>query len=119
VAYVHAVVFSPLNIGFPTLILLKIGCSKIADKIPRLDVTNRLSFSQAFASLLVEKSLWNRKKGKKSYVPEARFCINSCLGARLSRAISSQEDKDHGENLFQSITQMHIFIGDCGYCIVR
>jgi hypothetical protein len=64
-ANVHTVIFSPLNISLPTLILLQIRCPKITDKVLGLDITNRLSFSQAYASLLAERLLRHRKKGKK------------------------------------------------------
>jgi hypothetical protein len=64
-ANVHTVIFSPLNISLPTLILLQIRCPKITDKVLGLDITNRLSFSQAYASLLVESIAKTQKKGKK------------------------------------------------------
>ena len=50
VAYVHAVVFSPLNIGFPTLILLHVRSTEITTKLLRLNSGNCLALNQALPS---------------------------------------------------------------------
>jgi hypothetical protein len=64
-ANVHAVVLSPLNISLPTLIILKVGCPKITNKILRLSNANRLALNQAYASLLTKRLLKERKKEEK------------------------------------------------------
>jgi len=65
VANVHAVILSPLDISFPTLVLLQVGCPKIANKILRLSSTNRLALNQAYDSLLAKRLLKERKKEEK------------------------------------------------------
>jgi hypothetical protein len=50
VANIHSLVFSPLNISLPALILLQVRHTKITNKVLGLNLENRLSLNQTFLS---------------------------------------------------------------------
>jgi hypothetical protein len=93
VAYIHAVVLSPLNISLPTLKLLQIRSSKITDKILGLNLGNCFVLNQTFPVSLhnkdsspflpsvktnkrkdkAEYQFGTKKKGEKSCLSEAKI----------------------------------------------